>query len=238
LVLQTNGTYTYSVENSAAQYLNSGQFKTETFTVTSVDGTTKSISFTIYGADETIKAAPPVVTGSSDPNDTAPVGAVTTATNQGEVLKGTPNNDSLDGLQGGDTIYGLAGNDFIFGSQGDDTIYGGSGADTINGGEGSDIIIGGLGADLLTGYKGADKFVFLDFKDTGDTITDFDVGQDKIAFKASLGVSFSDLIFTQSNGDTIVSVDKPGGSTTAYEMQFTLSGLKSLSTADFDFNWV
>ena len=52
LVLGANGGYTYTVANSAVQYLGAGESKVETFTVTALDGTTKSISFTINGAND------------------------------------------------------------------------------------------------------------------------------------------------------------------------------------------
>ena len=52
LTLAADGTYTYAVNNSAVQYLTAGHSKTETFTVRSVDGTTRDISFTINGADD------------------------------------------------------------------------------------------------------------------------------------------------------------------------------------------
>ena len=52
LTIAANGAYTYSVANSAVQYLGAGKTKVETFTVTSVDGTTKQVSFTIKGTDD------------------------------------------------------------------------------------------------------------------------------------------------------------------------------------------
>ncbi|MBR0926560.1 VCBS domain-containing protein [Bradyrhizobium diazoefficiens] len=52
VTLQADGHYTYSVDNAAIQYLGAGEVKTETFTVTSVDGTTKNISFDIHGAQD------------------------------------------------------------------------------------------------------------------------------------------------------------------------------------------
>ena len=58
LVLNADGTYTYTVSNLAAQYLAEGESKTDTFTITSLDGTTKDVSFTINGADD---QAPTVV---------------------------------------------------------------------------------------------------------------------------------------------------------------------------------
>jgi len=54
LTLAANGQYTYSVNNSlaAVQALNAGQTKVDSFTVASVDGTSKAINFTINGANE------------------------------------------------------------------------------------------------------------------------------------------------------------------------------------------
>ena len=52
LTLATDGSYAYSVANSAVQYLGVGVTKTDTFTVTSFDGTTKDITFTITGAND------------------------------------------------------------------------------------------------------------------------------------------------------------------------------------------
>ena len=52
LVLAANGTYTYSVDDGAVQYLGAGQTKVDTFTVTSLDGTQKRVSFTIHGTND------------------------------------------------------------------------------------------------------------------------------------------------------------------------------------------
>ncbi|HYE36148.1 VCBS domain-containing protein, partial [Methylocaldum sp.] len=52
LVLAANGTYTYTVANSAVQYLAAGATKVDQFTITSVDGTSKVISFTINGTND------------------------------------------------------------------------------------------------------------------------------------------------------------------------------------------
>ncbi|MEM1301048.1 MAG: M10 family metallopeptidase C-terminal domain-containing protein [Pseudomonadota bacterium] len=47
----------------------------------------------------------------------------------------------------------------------------------MNGGADDDVIVGGTGFDLLTGGSGADVFVFDQAVD-GDTITDFNSGED------------------------------------------------------------
>src|SRR5882724_2615702 len=61
LSLAANGAYTYSVANSATQYLGAGETKTDTFTVTSLDGTTKQVSFTIHGINDAAVIGTPTV---------------------------------------------------------------------------------------------------------------------------------------------------------------------------------
>ena len=61
LTLSANGGYSYSVANSAVQYLGASDTKTDTFTVTSQDGTTKQVSFAIHGAQD----APTLVVGAT-----------------------------------------------------------------------------------------------------------------------------------------------------------------------------
>ncbi|MBF2058161.1 MAG: M10 family metallopeptidase C-terminal domain-containing protein [Cyanobacterium sp. T60_A2020_053] len=66
-----------------------------------------------------------------------------------------------------------------------------SGNDTLNGTTGDDILIGGQGADRLTGGKGADIFRYDSLVDIGDTITDFEVGIDKIDLsRVLLGIGY------------------------------------------------
>ncbi|VVP77213.1 hypothetical protein PS934_00353 [Pseudomonas fluorescens] len=86
------------------------------------------------------------------------------------------------------TVQGTAGNDTLLGSAASEIFYGGAGNDTINGGAGGDILVGGAGIDKLTSGTGADTFRFPVQSDSyrnattsfDDTITDFDVTQDKI----------------------------------------------------------
>src|SRR5262249_62323648 len=59
LTLQTNGSYTYTVADSAVQFLGPNDTKVDTFTVTAFDGTTKQISFTIHGTDKAPKSTRP-----------------------------------------------------------------------------------------------------------------------------------------------------------------------------------
>jgi VCBS repeat-containing protein len=76
LSINAAGVWTYSVSNSAVQYLGSGQSKVETFTVRSIDGTTHQVVVTILGVNEPVSPAtpPPVVDAPVPPPlETAPV---------------------------------------------------------------------------------------------------------------------------------------------------------------------
>ena len=138
LTLQTNGSYTYTVANSAVQFLGVNDMKVDTFTVTAFDGTTKQISFTIHGTNDapviTSGAAAVVVSEEGLPNgvpDTLPDildttnsttanGTITASDADGDPLTmtlGAPNTPLTSGgvtiawtLQnGGHTLVGKAG---------------------------------------------------------------------------------------------------------------------------------
>ncbi len=61
LVLAANGAYTYAVDNSAVQYLGAGVTKVDSFTVTSLDGTTKVVNFTVNGTNDMAAIGTPTV---------------------------------------------------------------------------------------------------------------------------------------------------------------------------------
>ncbi|WP_202948435.1 VCBS domain-containing protein, partial [Stutzerimonas stutzeri] len=58
LTIAPNGTWTYSVPNSAVQYLTSGETRVETFTVSTVDGTQQTVTVTIHGVNDPAQFAP------------------------------------------------------------------------------------------------------------------------------------------------------------------------------------
>ncbi|MEJ7139587.1 VCBS domain-containing protein, partial [Amphibiibacter pelophylacis] len=60
LVLQANGTWTYTLDNAKAQPLQQDETKTETFTVKSADGTESTITVTVKGVNDV-----PTVTGAT-----------------------------------------------------------------------------------------------------------------------------------------------------------------------------
>ena len=166
-------------------------------------------------------------------------------------LYGQKGDDQITGGNGGDEIYGGSGDDTIYGGEppalpgngsGSDTIYGGSGSDTIYGQDDADIIIGGYGADTLTGGSGADTFVYLSNNDTGDTITDFQIGSDKIDLTAlsgdALGAAAGTTLVANSanwyydGSQTVVQVDD-NNDTANVDLQIYLVGNQTLTAADF-----
>ena len=112
-----------------------------------------------------------------------------------DTLRGGADNDMLDGNQNVDLLKGGQGNDTLNGGSGNDTLLGGSGADQLLGKQGADILDGGSGDDTLTGGTGGDVFAIALGNGT-DTITDFNVGVDRIGLSA--GLTFADLTFSNS----------------------------------------
>lgn len=275
LSITAEGRWVYTVDETAEALttLNSGESAVERINIRSEDGTTSSIEITVHGADEVI-ARPLIYTGGSDPNDkddfTGGGVLYTTVTSAAlagsNILYGTANADNIDARNGNDVVYGWAGNDVISGGQGidaiyggsgddaidgnqaQDTLFGGSGADVIRGLQGDDRIIGGYGADTLTGNDGADTFAFLDVRDTGDVITDFLPGVDKIDLSAFTvtGSAYTftdpiaakhfsaghDLIWFADGNTTVVLGDTDGNYATA-EFMLTINGNVALTSGDF-----
>ncbi len=68
-----------------------------------------------------------------------------------------------------------------------DTLYGGSGVDTLSGGAGSDLLQGGDGFDMIdpgVSDGQGDVVRYLSVSELGDTITNFELGVDKLRFSA------------------------------------------------------
>ena len=147
-------------------------------------------------------------------------------------LNGTGNelNNIINGNTGNNTLNGEAGNDTLFGFSGSDVISGGDGDDSIIGGLGNESFVPGSlgkingvpGSDILTGGNGNDAFIYNNIADTGDLITDFTVGDDKIVITEllqSLGYGGSDPIndgflgFKQASDSlAVLQIDPDGAS--------------------------
>ena len=203
-------TYTLDNANSTVQALDVGDTLTDTFMVTTVDGTAEVVTITVHGASDAdpndfdylatgthVISDPPYVYGTPGSDSIAGGG------DEGQIIYGGAGDDTLNGTGKSDIIYGGSGNDTIKGNDGDDTIYGGSGSDTINGNNGNDTIIGGFGADHLTGSNGDDRFVYLSVADSNaaqfDTISDFKSGSDRIDLTALGALAFLALTSTSTS---------------------------------------
>ncbi|BBD65392.1 hemolysin-type calcium-binding region [Nostoc commune NIES-4072] len=116
-------------------------------------------------------------------------------------LFGGDGNDTLWGNEGNDLLYGDSSNDRLLGDNGNDTLFGGIGDDQIFGGAGNDWLYGGYGKDVLTGGYGADTFV-LALDEGTDSITDFEIGKDKLALSGSL--QFGQLLIQQQGSQTFI----------------------------------
>jgi VCBS repeat-containing protein len=168
-----------------------------------------------------------------------------------DTIYGGAGNDTIYAGDRGDTVYGGSGDDLIYGngSTAPDTgingLYGGSGNDRIYGGENNDMIQGGTGADTLTGGAGADRFAYLQFADTGDSITDFQQGSDWIDL-TGIGMSMTRWVgqiaapdqldpgqigFMIVNGVTTVYVDSANTSA-GIDLEIHLLGTIQLTSGD------
>ena len=274
VLLCADGSWTYLLNPFASglDTLNEGRSAIDAVTIKAADGTTHAISITVNGQNECPSWAK-AFTGAGDPNDfdgyksgAVAFSSISSSTlNSANVAYGTAGGDTADAKAGNDTLYGWAGNDCLNGNTGNDRLYGGSGADVLNGGAdndtlfggsgadtlcgdaGNDVLVGGFGADRLTGGAGADTFRFMEVRDTGDTITDFVRGTDKIdlsGFKAGISAydfdsptnasRFSaghDLIWYYDGTNTIVLGNTDADPNTA-EFVLTLAGMVSLTAAD------
>jgi Ca2+-binding RTX toxin-like protein len=145
-----------------------------------------------------------------------------------DLLIGSNASDNIYGGAGNDTLYGRDGADNLYGDAGNDILYGGAGDDKLYGGDGNDQLHGGAGLNTMTGGAGSDTF-FIDAEalnklDARDVITDYNgsngVNGDKLdvsdllnnllGHDASESEATAALKATNSNGNTVISVNLGG----------------------------
>ncbi|MEZ9525588.1 calcium-binding protein [Enterovibrio norvegicus] len=134
---------------------------------------------------------------------------------------------------------GWDGNDTMLGNSADNTMIGHGGEDRLEGRAGFDTLTGGEGADTFVVNDDRKKLPFLET----DTITDFVIGEDKIAFDDSFykDMDFNDFIVSQQGDDTLVQIIRKY---TQYEVELIeedvnvlLLGINAedISANDFEF---
>jgi Ca2+-binding RTX toxin-like protein len=113
-------------------------------------------------------------------------------------------------------ITGNSGANTLTGNQGSDILSGGGGTDTLIGGIGTDTLSGGEGADTLTGGNGNDDFYYGATSEGGDTVTDFDTGNDDFVFLQSAFGNLATGTLDASNFSVITETyDGTNGTSTA-----------------------
>jgi Ca2+-binding RTX toxin-like protein len=98
----------------------------------------------------------------------------------GNVIEISYAGSRLEGRGGDDTLLGASENDTLLGGDGNDSLDAGEESDVVDGGSGNDTLISSGGT--LTGGAGADSFLF--DSASGDAITDFSSGVDRIRLDA------------------------------------------------------
>ncbi|MBE9036817.1 choice-of-anchor Q domain-containing protein [aff. Roholtiella sp. LEGE 12411] len=93
-------------------------------------------------------------------------------------VSGAPGSDQRGFSRNGDPDIGAY--EFSGTNKGTATLGGSSANDVLTGTANSDRILSSPGADKLTGGNGNDQFVYSNITHRGDTITDFQIGKDKI----------------------------------------------------------
>ncbi len=116
-------------------------------------------------------------------------------------------------------VTGTDGNDFLDGTGGADNISGLAGSDTILGGSGNDVLTGGPGADFFFGFIGDQN---------GDTITDFQIGNEQSGadrISIQLGNAAATSVNFQTAGNDLIVTIQEG----ALQASLTLTGLGNIT---------
>ncbi|MEH2339001.1 choice-of-anchor D domain-containing protein [Nostoc sp.] len=127
--------------------------------------------------------------------------AAINGTSGNDQLSGGDPDDHIWGQNGNDRLYGNGGNDLLYGDNGNDTLFGGLGDDQLYGRAGNDWLYGGKGNDVLTGGYDNDTFVLASGEGT-DSITDFELGKDKIALSG--GLQFGQLLIQKQGSQAFI----------------------------------
>lgn len=164
--------------------------------------------------------------------------------------------ENLIGSRYNDVLIGSSESNQLVGGLSNDRLNGLAGDDTLVGDAGNDILIGGDGSDQLTGGSNADAFLFTSLVlGEFDTITDFQVGVDKIQLSRAVFTAFTAtgalpagtfvsgafsvpqdlndyLIYNSTTGNLYYDADADTGIQPTIQIA-TLIGAPGLSASDF-----
>jgi VCBS repeat-containing protein len=250
LVLNANGSYTYTADADSLDVAPAGQHFVDTFTYNVSDGHGGTSAATLT-LNITTLADGITLTGGNGSD-------MLSGGSGDDTLYGLNGDDILSGNDGADTIYGGNGDDVLSGGQSIDHLYGEAGNDKLDGGIGKDFLSGGAGKDILTGGAGNDTFIYAAPSESKpgasnyDVITDFTHASDHFDFTSignvnsvkgtPLGSSTSQVaahsvawFFDTVHNETIVyanssTVSESGGAT---DLEIHLTGIVPLTSADF-----
>ncbi|WP_207480489.1 GDSL-type esterase/lipase family protein [Arenibaculum pallidiluteum] len=165
------------------------------------------------------------VSGPQTPPPDEPEDNTIYGTEGNDNMAGDNNANVMNGRDGDDSITSYRGADILYGGAGNDRLMGGADNDKLFGGEGNDRLAGDTGADEMTGGAGADAFILRKGETTGDLITDFETGVDKLELRG-FG-SGAKLVHADDDNWTVTYT---GGSET-----LKIAGVTSLAPGDYLF---
>ncbi|EFL89370.1 VCBS domain-containing protein [Ahrensia sp. R2A130] len=229
---------TFTVSNSAVQFLDQDQTVTAVYTIDITDSqnagavATRTVTITINGANE-------IVIGTGDDDFITANGSYantpggTAASRAGYNL-----GEEIDGLAGDDIIYAGGGDDDVTGGAGDDFIYGGSGDDEIELliGDGAADVDPGAAATTIPDDTGND-FIFAGSGDdtiaagAGNDEIDGGTGVDVVIFSGerseyTIELDGEDILVSGPNGNDVIS------NVETFRFSDGMTGTVDLSTAD------
>ncbi|HET9638589.1 MAG TPA: cadherin domain-containing protein [Allosphingosinicella sp.] len=212
-------TLRYVADNDAFDALAPGQTAVDTFTYTVTDGggltSTATVSVTVTGVADGVSQSGG--NGNDNVNGTGGEDQLNGG-NGNDVLNGLGGHDLLNGGNGTDTLNGGSGNDILIGENGNDALFGGDGRDLLAGGNGNDSLSGGAGADIFQFGRGGGR----------DTISDYEVGVDRIALEDGIGVAGGQVGDVNGDGIQDLTLVFTNGGGTA-----VLLGVSDFSLVDF-----
>lgn len=234
LTLQSDGSYVYSVANSAVAYLGADQTRTDVFTVTAADGTTKDVSFDIHGVNDAPVIAIDGLSAVHTDEDRiafsglhvsdADAASTETYTLQAQTVYGTLSSNGDSG-----TLVAINGDlaGFVYQTNESDEEHVEMVTVSVTDGHGASdslnfifstadfpvapvVLAGTTGKDVFLGSSVAEQFVFAP-QSGKDTILDFSPSQDQIDLRAV--VTTDDVNgwmaqhVTAVGADTLITID-------------------------------